>query len=380
MREDFANIFSSLEIDAIGEILNISLGSSATAVSNMVDRRVNITTPSVEVVSFEDFQIAQLEPAIGVEITYKDGLDGKNVMLLKRNDIKAIVELLMSTEIPEEEFELNEMNISAICEVMNQMMGASSTALAEFLGEPVNISTPVAFEITDIDDFKNKYFVGDEPMVAVRFNLSIEDTVESEFINMMSVDLSKEIISSFGLSDSAAPAPAPQPQPVPMPAPTPQPMPQPQPVVQQPVVSAPPVAPTPAPQPAAQHPVASTPLVAPTPNYAEPKIFNSIPEVKTKPQMMNMAELVGNQSTNLGMMMSVPLKISVEIGRTRKPLKEVLEFDADTLVVLDKLAGEAVDIFVNGQCIAKGDVVVVDDYFGVRITEILKNPEIRGFN
>lgn len=142
-----SNIFNTLEIDAIGEILNISLGASATAISTMLNKRVDITTPSVQVVSNEEFVFSNMEPAVGVEITYISGLEGKNLMLLKKQDVKTIVELLMGTIIPEEDFELDEMNLSAICEVMNQMMGSSCTALSEFLGESVNISTPHSFEI-----------------------------------------------------------------------------------------------------------------------------------------------------------------------------------------------------------------------------------------
>ena len=138
---------TSMEMDAIGEILNISLGASATAVSTMLDARVDITTPTVQVKKKEEFEFSSLEPAVGVEITYIEGLTGSNIMLLKRSDVKTIVEMLMGVEIPEDEFELDEMNISAICEVMNQMMGASSTALSELLSKTVNISTPVSFEI-----------------------------------------------------------------------------------------------------------------------------------------------------------------------------------------------------------------------------------------
>ncbi len=124
-------IFNSLEMDAIGEILNISLGASATAVSTMLDRRVDITVPNVMISSKEDFEFSYMEPAVGVEITYVSGLSGNNIMLLKRHDVKVIVEILMGMEFSDEDFELNEINLSAICEVMNQMMGASSTALAE---------------------------------------------------------------------------------------------------------------------------------------------------------------------------------------------------------------------------------------------------------
>lgn len=138
---------SAMEIDAIGEILNISLGASATAVSTMLDARVDITTPVVSVKARDEFEFNNIEPAVGVEIGYVEGLDGNNIMLLKRQDVKVIVEMLMGMEVPDEEFELNEMNISAICEVMNQMMGASATALSELLSKTVNISTPISFEI-----------------------------------------------------------------------------------------------------------------------------------------------------------------------------------------------------------------------------------------
>ena len=150
--------FSSIEIDAIGEIMNISLGASATAISTMLGKRVDITTPDVSVLSFDEFEYADLEPVVGVEITYISGLSGSNIMLLKRQDVRIIVGLLMGTEIPDEAFVLDEMNMSAVCEVMNQMMGASSTALSEFLGEVVNISTPVSFEVEDTDAFKKKCF------------------------------------------------------------------------------------------------------------------------------------------------------------------------------------------------------------------------------
>ena len=152
------DVFNSMELDAIGELMNISLGSSATAVSNMLDHRVDITTPKVQVVSVDDFSLGDLEPAIGIEIKYVSGLEGSNIMLLKRNDVKVIVDILMGSETPDEEFELNELTISAVCEVMNQMMGAASTALSDFLGYPVNISTPQSFALDDLDTFKKEHF------------------------------------------------------------------------------------------------------------------------------------------------------------------------------------------------------------------------------
>ena len=195
-------LFSPMEIDAIGEMMNISLGSSATAVSNLLDQRVDITTPEVSVVEVEDFSIGNLEPAMGVEIKYVEGLEGSNIMLLRRSDIKVIVDILMGGETPEEEFELNDLTISAVCEVMNQMMGAASTAMSDFLGFPVNISTPVPFELENLQEFKENHLPqGAKTIVVVRFSLKIEKALESEFMNVMSVSLAKELLAGLGLEE-----------------------------------------------------------------------------------------------------------------------------------------------------------------------------------
>ena len=223
------NVLSPMLIDAIGEIMNISLGSSATAVSNMLDHRVDITTPTVSVVNAEDFELGDVDPAIGVEIKYVSGLEGSNVMMLKRSDVKAMVDILLGSETPDEEFQLDELSISVVCEVMNQMMGSASTALSDFLGRMVNISTPESFELDDLEAFKQEHFpVAHGPIVVVRFQLMIEGILESEFMNVMSVELAKELVAGFGLDEEAmsggasasAHAPAPAPAPAPEPAPS----------------------------------------------------------------------------------------------------------------------------------------------------------------
>ncbi len=467
-----AKNLSEIEIDAIGEILNISLGASATAVSTLLNARVDITTPVVSVKARDEFEFSSIEPAVGVEIGYVDGLDGKNIMLLKRNDVRVIVEMLMGMEIPDEQFELDEMNISAVCEVMNQMMGASATALSELLSKSVNISTPVSFEISSPELFKEKYFTEADKMVVVRFNLSIAEQLESEFLNLMPISLAKELVKGFfpdmeeeeeepekspapvfpkvepagdggvmsqeeiermmqgmssgaeaasaqpapaapaqsggvmsqeeiermmqnmsqggagGLSQAAAPAmqTAPQTAPAMQMAPPPA------------MQMAPQAAPAqmagqPAPVQAAPQAVSAQPVyVAPA---MDPAFMNSMMQMmdmmrqsleqqqkqiqelapkKVKVNSTPSPNLRGGDETvgdNLDLMMDVPMEISVEIGRTRKLVKDILELNKGSLVVLDKVAGEQVDLFVNGQCIAKGDVVVVDDNFGIRITEIL---------
>ena len=462
-------MFNPMEIDAIGEMMNISLGSSATAVSNMLDHRVDITTPKVSVVDVKDFTIGKLEPAMGVEIKYVEGLEGSNIMLLRKSDIKVIVDILMGSETPDEEFELNELTVSAVCEVMNQMMGAAATALSDFLGYPVNISTPTPFELKDLDEFKKNHLPqGADQVVVVRFSLKIENALESEFMNVMSVSLAKELLRGLGLGDEdeeeAPPAPAPEPAPAPASdedsgsgggkqlsqaeiealmagnagggdtAPTPKPAPAPasdedsgsgggkqlsQAEIEALMAAnmgggdaAP--APAPAPAPAAQpqpqaQPAAAAmpqqpPMAAPTPEgmpaggymgYPPPMYYPNYPYpygyppqaapaqpepkvINTKPvslQEMDPVSALGKeQAQNLDLIMGVPLQVTVEIGRTQRKVQEILEFSKGSLLVLDKLAGDQVDLFVNGKCIAKGDVVVIDDNFGVRITEIVQKP------
>ncbi len=194
------SIFSPVVIDAIGEIMNISLGSSATAVSNMLDHRVDITTPVVQVVNAEEFVLGEIDPAVGVEIKYVTGLDGRNIMMLKRSDVKAIVDILLGSETPDEEFVLDELSISCVCEVMNQMMGAAATAMSDFLGMVVNISTPESFEMDDLDQVRREHFpVERGPVVVVQFKLYIEGILESEFMNVISVELAREGIAPSDL-------------------------------------------------------------------------------------------------------------------------------------------------------------------------------------
>ena len=213
-------LFSPMEIDALGEMMNISLGSSATAVSNLLEHRVDITTPKVTAIKTADFALGSLEPAMGVEIKYVEGLSGSNIMLLKRSDIKVIVDILMGGETPDEEFELNELTISAVCEVMNQMMGAAATAMSDFLGYQVDISTPQPFELEDLDLFKKNHLPqGAETIVIIRFSLKIEGALESEFMNVMSVELAKDLLKGLGLGDEDDEEAAPAPEPAPAPAP-----------------------------------------------------------------------------------------------------------------------------------------------------------------
>lgn len=432
-----ANSFNEMEIDAIGEIMNISLGASATAVSTMLGTAVNITTPVVRILAGSEFEFKKLEPAVGVEIAYVKGLDGRNIMMFSRNDVRIIVGMMMGEEIPPDQFELDEMNRSAICEVMNQMMGSSATALAEFLGIPVDISTPVSFEIESDTVFKEKYFPENCSRVVVRFSLEIEGQLKSEFFNIMSEDLVKRLLEPFqvSLDESEPPAreekkeePAAEPaaasgatmsqaeieammaasQPAAEPAAASGAA-MSQAEIEAMMAASQPAAPAPAPAPVPVPPVQSAPVyAAPQAVYQaaqDPMMLQLLNQMQqSQMQMMELMQSMRENNkaketkkssepslirpmsspvleddagdgqenrTNQEMLMKVPLEISVEIGRTKKLVKDILEFTQGSLVVLDKMAGEQADLYVNGECIARGDIVVVEDNFGIRITEIV---------
>lgn len=406
--------FTAMEIDTLGEILNISLGASATAVSNMLGKRVEITTPQVQVEEKKDFQYANLEPAIGVSIDYIQGLDGRNVMIFKRKDIKAIVEILMGTEMTDEEFVLDELTISAVCEVMNQMMGASATALSDFFNKVIDISTPQSFEIMDKDSLKENYLTEEDTIVTVGFDFMIEEKINTRFLSILTVELAKELISSFDLGMAEASVSSEMDKVMivdksDLPA-VEQPMQQ---VAQEnqaaEVTSEPQAAQMMYQQPATQDHVQDQVMYQQSvsqgyqqpaqpmyqqsiaPGYVQgtqmmyqqpmpqgyqqvgstPKIVSAQPIQQLQFEQIHTGH-AGEQAENMQLIMNVPLELSVELGRASMSVKDILEFVQGSLIVLNKMVGEPADLFVNGQLIAKGDVVVVDDSFGIRITEIIK--------
>lgn len=434
-------LLTEMEKDVIGEVMNISLGSSATSLSSLLSKRVDITVPRVNVTNIQDFNFNDMEPAIGVEIEYTDGVNGHNILILKKADIKVILETLMSIEIPDDEFVLDEIAMSAVSEVMNQMMGSAATALADFLGKPVNISTPIAYEITDKDSFKGRYFAEDS-VIEVKFNLKVGDVINSEFLNVFSIPLAKEMVSLFlkgtgieqddlgemlnnqNLAKSTITqdiektvTPSQQAEEFSIPeTKLKEKVVEDKPIFEEKVQKA---SPREVPKYIDDEPKRKInpyeddsseederlhnrrPKKTKMPEYYddyddedydeyEDKPRRAAPEKRTRRATtpVNVApiqyesfddddELLSEeQKTNLGLIMSVPLQVTVEIGRTKKKIKDILEFTQGTIVELDKQAGTHVDIIINGQVIAKGDVVVVNDNFGVRVSEIIKKDEI----
>ena len=385
--EKDANVeFSSYEIDAVGEILNISMGSAATAVSELLNAKVWITTPQVSVVKAADLNYDRLEPAICVKIVYVSGISGQNMMVLKQDDVQLILNQLMGNPlVVSPDFEFDEMNISAVSEVMNQMMGASATALSDLLGISVDISTPTPYLIEQTNFCQLAELDPDETIVAVTFNLSVDGVMNSEFMSVMSVDLAKSLsdkmIEKFHGDEAEA-----QPDKQPAPAPAAQPA---------PAAPQSPAAPAPQPDPAQgmAQPQQPAPGAYPYPPQGQPAYPGygyqnqyaaygayppPVPPVNIQNAQLHQFDamdfgLPTDQQDNLKLLMGVPLEISVEIGTAKRKVKDILEFTQGTIIELERQAGAPVDVVVNGNLIARGDVVVIDDNFAVRITEIVKS-------
>lgn len=377
--EKDANVeFSSYEIDAVGEILNISMGSAATAVSELLNAKVWITTPQVSVVKAADLNYDRLEPAICVKIVYVSGISGQNMMVLKQDDVQLILNQLMGNPlVVSPDFEFDEMNISAVSEVMNQMMGASATALSDLLGISVDISTPTPYLIEQTNFCQLAELDPDETIVAVTFNLSVDGVMNSEFMSVMSVDLAKSLsdkmIEKFH-GDEAEAQPAKQPAPAPAPQPAaPAPQPDPAQGMAQPQQPAPGAYPYP-PQGQPAYPgYGYQNQYAAYGAYPPP-----VPPVNIQNAQLHQFDamdfgLPTDQQDNLKLLMGVPLEISVVIGTAKRKVKDILEFTQGTIIELERQAGAPVDVVVNGNLIARGDVVVIDDNFAVRITEIVKS-------
>ncbi len=358
------------EGDALGEIANISMGTAATTLSVLVNNRVEITTPQLSYVTMDDLKERSEAPCVFIYISYRTGLEGKNVLILKENDVKVITDLMMGGDGTNMETELTELHLSAICEAMNQMMGSAATSMSSMINEMVDISPPtstrVDFTAAGLEDVLSD-MIG-QMFACVSFKMTIGDLVDSEIVQLYPIEFARLIYTRFrstmetGIEESVAstPEPAPGPAAVPTPAPA--------------TAPTPVVAPEPVPQPAMQQmqqqPMMGMPQQA-MPMYAMPPQDLNIQPAQFQ-NFVPMQNLDGIAPENIDLIMDVPLEVTVELGRTSKSIKEILDFSPGTIIELDKLAGEPIDVLVNGKFVAKGEVVVIEESFGIRVTEIIK--------
>ena len=369
---------SATEKDAVGEISNISMGTAATTLSSLLNQKVNITTPSVSVSDWDDISTRYDRPCVMMQISYKEGIDGNNVLILKEDDVKIITDLMMGGSGKANDEPLSELHLSAIGEAMNQMMGSAATSMSSMFNRKIDISPPVANvidayseSVDNLPAFLNGSFV------KVSFKMQIGDLIDSEIMQLYPIEFAKELIELFmpsGGSAQPAPQPAPAAQSAPQPAPQTASQPAPQPAPAQDMGAAQGM-----PYGGAQgmpygYPPQGMPYPYPPqgmPYGYPPQQDVNVSPAACQPFSGNLSALT--QKENIDLIMDVPLEVTVELGRTQKSIKDILEFAPGTIVELNKIAGEAIDVLVNGKYVAKGEVVVIEESFGVRITEIIKD-------
>lgn len=338
IEENVNEYLTSDQIDAIGEIGNICMGTSATAMSSILGHRVIITTPCVKMFKAKNALAAYRSPFLAVSVGYLDGLMGKNLLILKDCDAAIITDVMMGGDgqIDKDNIVLTEIHLSAISEIMNQMIGSSATALSNMLKKPVNI-TPPEVQCIEVGGDVTGLMGDSEKLVRTSFDMEIEGILHSKLLQIMPLELAKNLADSQLNPDSQAKA---HPQPESGLAPEP---------AKRPTA-------VPATAPPMEKKSASLPMVSVRPATYE--------NFDTAPQ--------GNiaNASNLNLISDIPLEVTVELGRTHKSLQDVMNLGVGSIVVLDRLAGEMVDVIVNGKRIAKGEVVIIDENYGVRITEI----------
>ncbi len=364
------------ECDAIGEIANISMGTAATTLFSLVNHKVEISTPVVSMATWDDVVAQYEKPCVFIRIAYTVGLDGSNLLVLKEHDVKVITDLMMGGDGTNTDVELGELHLSAISEAMNQMMGSSATSLSSMLNKVIDISPPEAnlVDITDsLDEREIEAFLAGN-FVKILFRMEIGDLVDSAIMQLYPVSFAKEMCASITQNmeqDTAKASESKQSAAAPVPAPAQQQAPPPQQAQQQPQMTyqdpmqmqQPMMQPPMMQQPMMQQPMMQQPMMQQPPVNVQQAQFQSF-SGDFNPAVF--------QKENIDLIMDVPLEVTVELGRTTKSIQEILDFAPGTIIELDKIAGEPIDVLVNGKYVAKGEVVVIEESFGVRITEIIK--------
>lgn len=332
---------SETDKDLLGEIGNISMGSASTALSTIINRMVNITTPRVSITSLSEMKKEFDVPIISVEVEYIEGLIGANLLLIKITDAIVIADLMMGGDGTRKADTLSEIEISAVSEAMNQMIGSSATSLSQMLNMPINISPPIASVWDEKNNKLSEKISEDDDIVKISFRLTIDALVDSQIMLLLPIQTAKMIINKLTGTDEKQ--------------------------VEEP-----------------QQILDNNTNIE---NYfinADTNVnqLEYTPQEYNKPQynvqraeFAPLTPIATNEVKNIDLILDVPLEISVVLGRTKKTIKDILELSVGSLVELDKLTEEPVEILVNGKKVALGEVVVIDENFGVRITSIVSNAE-----
>lgn len=337
-------VLREMEKDALGEIANISMGTAATTLSQLVGKKVEITTPKLDIISAQQLLEEYPFPYVLINVKYKKGIEGSNMLVLSRQDGSVIVDLMMGGSGQNPTSDLSEFQISGISEAMNQMMGSAATSMSTMFSSVVDITPPQVHISQDEDEDEVAIIKSNldavEPLVRISFRMIIEDIIDSILLQVIPVPVAKKmadkLISTMPGSNASGEG------------------------FIQPEAYAPPRHYGSPPAPALNGSSFGT-----QPTFVQPARFSPL-----------MPEMTPSQPNNLGLIYDVPLQVSVELGKATKTIKEILELGPGSIVELERLAGEPVDMIVNGKLIAKCEVVVINETFGIRITEIINSSEI----
>ncbi|HEY4565821.1 MAG TPA: flagellar motor switch phosphatase FliY [Savagea sp.] len=354
---------SEMEKDTLGEIGNMSFGSAATALSALLNQKVEITTPTTTVVSRDELEAEFVQPYVAVKVRYTEGLSGDNLLVIRKSDAAIIADLMLGGDGQSPDEELSDIHLSAVQEAMNQMMGSAATSMSTIFNKKVDISPPTT-DIMDIqEDQGTNYLPEESPLIRVSFNLKVGDLIDSDIMQLFPMDFGKDLVAELertmgggSTQEDRVEEPTPEQAPPVTSAPL-----EPQREVEQVVDFSEPV----------QQPMQQQQPMYEQRQAEQPKVnvqraqFASFEQPTLSPE----------ESNNLNLLLDIPLEVTVELGRTKRSVQEILEMSSGSIIELDKLAGEPVDILVNNRYIAKGEVVVIDENFGVRITDILSQTD-----
>jgi flagellar motor switch protein FliN len=354
---------SSMEQDALGEIGNISFGSSATALSTLLNQKVEITTPRVSIVNKNSLEEEFPHPYVAIEVKYTEGFSGANLLVIKQSDASIIADLMLGGDGLNPSGELGEIQLSAVQEAMNQMMGSAATSMSTVFSKKVDISPP-SVDLMYIPQGEGQENIPDQDLlVKVSFSLKIGHLIDSNIMQLLPLRFAKSLVDELMNGGSVS---------------------QEEDKVEQEMVHESNVHPhkSQVQEEPSREFVGAAHSAAPahsgqqqsTPQHYGGQGYSAQQQVNVQPATFSSFEPtgIGQQETkNLDMLLDIPLQVTVELGRTNRSVKDILEMSSGSIIELDKLAGEPVDILVNSRLIAKGEVVVIDENFGVRITDIV---------
>ncbi|WP_368654824.1 flagellar motor switch phosphatase FliY [Ornithinibacillus sp. 4-3] len=350
-KENLHDYLSDIEIDTLGEIGNISFGSAATTLSTLLNQKVDITTPEVSIIKKAELLKAFPFKHVGVQVNYVDGFTGSNLFVIKSEDAAIISDIMLGGDGLSPKSDLNEIHLSAVQEAMNQMMGAAATSMSTIFNKFVNISPPTIElnQENEIEDMVQSAAKDEDIFVKVSFQLIVGDLIDSNMMQLIPFPFAHDLVDELlnGPKEEAIENTAE-------------------------VEAVEEVAP----------PIEQVEKVAPTKTeeQADPQMIGNPIDQSSTIQSASFSQfeavnLNQNEQRNLDMLLDIPLRVTVELGRTKRTIKNILELTTGSIVELDKLAGEPVDILVNEKLIAKGEVVVIDENFGVRVTDVISPNE-----